>query len=50
MTGDKAEEQIVLGLKLQAQTSGLDFEWDRVVEGCTITELLQADGKAVVHL
>lgn len=42
--------QVVLGFISQAQTSGLDFEWDGGVEGCTVTELSQADGRAVVHL
>lgn len=46
--GDKAEGQIAVGLKFQAQTSDLDFEWDR--EGQKAAELLQADGKAGVHL
>ena len=38
--GDKAGSQIVLGFKFQAQTSGLDFEWDR--EGWKAAPLLSS--------
>lgn len=38
--GDNAGGQIVLGLKFQAQTSGLDFEWAR--EGWKAAPLLNS--------